>query len=69
MYMWRVEVPLHPFVTLALNEGEWSATLLKHFTTAKSPWYPPHRNTGTGWEGWWATARLGALGMTKISCP
>jgi hypothetical protein len=53
MYMWRVEVPLHPFVTSAINKDEWSALLLKHFTTGKSPWYPPHRNTENGWEGGW----------------
>jgi len=51
MYIWRVEVPLHPFVTSALNEDEWSAPLLKHFTTWKSPWYQPYRNRETGWEG------------------
>jgi len=40
-----------PILTSALNEGEWSAPLLMHFTTGKSPWYPMHRNRETGWEG------------------
>jgi len=49
--MWTVEVPLQPFVISALKEGEWSAPFLKYFTTGKSPWYPPHKNGETGWEG------------------
>jgi len=38
----RVEVQLHAFLTLALDDGEWPASRPDRFTPGKrAPWYYP----------------------------
>jgi hypothetical protein len=65
---WRhtggVEVYLHAFLTLALNGGEWSASLPSHFT-------PRERAPGTHWIGSWVDPRasLDVVVRRKIPSP
>jgi hypothetical protein len=59
-----VEVELHPFLTLALDGGAWSASGPGYFT-------PTERVSDTHWIGGWVYPRasLDAVEKRKISYP
>jgi hypothetical protein len=61
---WGVEVPLHTFLTSALDGGEWSASHPGRFA-------PREGFTGTHWIGGWVGPRAGldAVGRRKIPSP
>jgi hypothetical protein len=62
--IWGVEVYLHKFVTLALND-EWSVSCPSHFTLEESgPSTPTGQEAARAPEAFWMLWKGG-----KISCP
>jgi hypothetical protein len=57
-----VDVQIHIFLTLALAEGEWSASRPGRFT-------PGERDPGTHWIGGWVDPTAGLDDVEKILYP
>jgi hypothetical protein len=59
---WGVAVYIHPFLTSALYEGEWSASRPDRFTSREVV-------PGTHWIGGWAGPRAGLDAVEKRKIP
>jgi len=59
---WEMELELHTFLTMALNEGEWSASCSYYFM----PW---ERGPGTHRLGSWAGRRARLYVVAKRKNP
>jgi hypothetical protein len=60
-----VEVWLHSFLTLSLEEGEWPSNRPGRFTTEKQSRYPMKRKL----DAYRGSQPIGRFGKEKISCP